>query len=226
MLSFQLTTPPAAEPVSLALAKQQLRVDFPDDDALISAFITAARQWAEVYTRRAFFKQSFLLSLDSFPLFMSDNGTIPPAQMRGWPYYSAYWDPLCIRLPRPTCISVDSIKFRDVSNAIQTLDPATYSLDTVSEPARIVPMPSLTWPTTQVYLPGSVQVAYTTGSYGDGLETDTCPQTIVAAILLMVGHLYEHRETVSELSLKDIPMGSKFLLDTVKFESFTFDNGY
>ncbi len=67
MLSFQRTAPPIVEPVPLALAKQQLRVDFPDDDVLIAGYITAAREWAEVYTRRAFFNQSFVLSLDAFP---------------------------------------------------------------------------------------------------------------------------------------------------------------
>lgn len=285
MLSFRLTTPPSVEPVSLTLAKQQLRVDFPDDDALITGYITAARQWAEVYTKRAFFTQSFQLSLDAFPLFMANNGTLPPSQLRGWPYFSSYWDPLAIRLPRPTCLSVDKITFRDLTNTIQTLDPATYFVDITSEPARIVPMPSLTWPTTQLYLPGSVQVNYTTGSFvqqtsetftvpdvapftytplqSPVLDVDSvvdadgnspaftlqsgvlnfqaasaglsytvsydfgdCPQTVVSALLLMIEHLYEHRGTVSELSLKEIPMGSKFLLDTVKFESFTFDNGY
>jgi hypothetical protein len=275
MLSFRLTTPPSVEPVSLALAKQQLKVDFPDEDTLIAGFITAARQWAEVYTKRAFFTQSFQLSLDAFPLFMANNGTLPPSQLRGWPYYSSYWDPLAIRLPRPTCLTVDKITYLDLTNTIQTLDPSTYFVDITSEPARIVPMPSLTWPTTQLYLPGSVQVNYTTGSFvrkkseeftllqspvldidsvvdaegatpaftsQDGVLTfqaasaglsytvnydfGDCPQTVVSAILLMVEHLYEHRGTVSELSLKEIPMGSKFLLDTVKFESFTFDNGY
>lgn len=225
MLSFAITVPPAVEPVSLAQAKQHLRVDFPDDDLLIAALITAARQWAEHYCKRAFFTQTIVLSLDAFPLFMNSS-TIPPTQQRGYPYYSAYWDPLAIRLPRPTTVSVQSIIYRDLTNALQTLDPASYYVDITSEPARIVPMPSLTWPTTQLYLPGSVQITYTAGSYGDGAEVNNCPSTIVAAMLLMIGHLYEHRETVSELALKEIPLGVQCLLDTVRFENFTFDNGY
>jgi hypothetical protein len=84
----------------------------------------------------------------------------------------------------------------------------------------------LTWPTTQLYLPGSVQVTYITGSYGDGEETNTCPFAIPAAILLHVGHLYKSREMVSELNLKEVPLGVRALLDTVKFEAFTFDGGY
>ncbi len=226
MLNFRVISQPTVEPVSLEAAKKHLRVDFAEDDLLIQALISAAREWAEVYCKRAFFEQTIVLSLDNFPLFMGGNGTIPPSQMHGWPYYSAYWDPLAIRLPRPSTVSVQSIKYRDLNNTVQTLDPSTYYVDTTSEPARIVPMPSLTWPTTQLYLPGSVQITYTAGSYGDGYNTNTCPFAVRAAILLLLGHLYEHRETVSELSLKEIPLGAKALLDTVRFESFTFASGY
>jgi uncharacterized phiE125 gp8 family phage protein len=226
MLNFKITVPPIAEPVSLQDAKQHLRVDFPEDDLMIQALISACREWAEVYCKRAFFDQTIVLSLDAFPLlFTGCNGTIPPSQMHRWPY-SAYWDPLAIRLPRPSTVSVESITYRDLSNTVRTLDPATYYVDITSEPARIVPMPSFTWPTTQLYLPGSVQVTYIAGSYGDGNEENTCPFAVRAAILLMLAHLYEHRETVSELSLKEIPLGAKALLDTVRFESFTFASGY
>lgn len=38
---------PTTEPVTLAEAKTQLRVEFDEDDALISGYITAAREWAE-----------------------------------------------------------------------------------------------------------------------------------------------------------------------------------
>jgi hypothetical protein len=226
MLNFRVTTPPIAEPVTLEAAKQHLKVDFPDDDMLIQALLYAAREWAEVYCKRAFLNQTITLSIDAFPLFTNGDGTIPPAQLKGYPYYSAYWDPLAIRLPRPSTVSVQSITYRDLTNTVQTLDPSTYYVDTTSEPARVVPMPSLTWPTTQLYLPGSVQVIYTAGSYGDGADINNTPFAVRAAILLMVGHLYEHRETVSELALKEIPLGAKTLLDTVRFDTFTFASGY
>lgn len=49
-MPLQLLTPPTAEPVSLVEAKLHLRVDFNDDDALITSLITAARQAAETIT--------------------------------------------------------------------------------------------------------------------------------------------------------------------------------
>ncbi len=51
-MPMQLITPAAAEPVSLAEAKLHLRVDFDEDDALIQALISAARQAAETLTQR------------------------------------------------------------------------------------------------------------------------------------------------------------------------------
>lgn len=61
----QLVTPPAMEPVTLEEAKLHLRIDGTEEDSLISALITAARQKAEEYTRRAFIAQTWELALDS-----------------------------------------------------------------------------------------------------------------------------------------------------------------
>lgn len=62
---LRMVTPPAIEPITLEEAKQHMRVDGNDDDSLISALITAARQRAEEYTKRAFITQSWELALDS-----------------------------------------------------------------------------------------------------------------------------------------------------------------
>ena len=64
-MHLRLVTPPAVEPVTLEEAKQHLRVDGNEDDSLINALITAARQKAEEYTRRAFITQTREFALDS-----------------------------------------------------------------------------------------------------------------------------------------------------------------
>lgn len=43
----------ATEPVTLEEAKLQMRVEFSEDDALISGYITAAREWAEGFLNTA-----------------------------------------------------------------------------------------------------------------------------------------------------------------------------
>lgn len=62
---LRLVTPPTIEPVTLEEAKLHLRVDGTEEDNLITALITAARQKAEDYTRRAFITQTREFALDS-----------------------------------------------------------------------------------------------------------------------------------------------------------------
>ncbi|WP_433963658.1 head-tail connector protein [Tunturiibacter gelidiferens] len=221
-LSLQLVTPPTVEPVSLQMAKSHLKVDFPDDDLLIGAYAIAARQYCEKYTHRAFFNQTWLRTLDYFPLWWDENGTINPANRNDWPHYASFWDKITIDLPRPATVSVTSITYVDSTGAPQTLDPAQYVVDTTSIPARIVPAKGTYWPTVLTYQPGSVKITFVAGSYGDGVDTNTCPQTVVIAMLLLIGHWYENRSSSSELNLKNIPMGVNALLDTEKVQVFSY----
>ncbi len=216
LLSFTLITPPAAEPVSVMMLKRQCRVDFPDDDILLGVYATAAREYAEKYCRRVFFHQTWELSLDHFPL-PRFRTTLTNEERHEWPFFGSSWDYFSIRLPKPTCVSVSSVTYLDLTGTEVTIDPTYYYVDTSSEPARLVPNSNQFWPYTQQYLPGSVRVTFVAGSFGDGVTVNTCPQSIVLAIMLLASHWYEHREDVSELNLKNIPLGVHALLDQYKF---------
>jgi len=58
---------PAAEPVTLAEAKQFLRVEHDDDDDIIAALIAGSRIHVETQTRRALITQSWRLTRDVWP---------------------------------------------------------------------------------------------------------------------------------------------------------------
>ena len=58
-----LTVPPAGEPLTLAEAKLHLRVDLNDDDALITALISAAREQVEFLTGQRLITQTWELEL-------------------------------------------------------------------------------------------------------------------------------------------------------------------
>jgi uncharacterized phiE125 gp8 family phage protein len=137
-MALIVITPPSVEPVTLAEAKLQCKVDFIDDDTLITALIVAAREQAEHRTGRALCTQTLEHVLDSFP-----DG---------------------IELQRPPIAFVVSVKYVDASGVEQTLDPLLYSLDKDSEPGWVVPAYGTAWPETRA-VPNAVRVRYTAG-YG------------------------------------------------------------
>ena len=292
-LNYRVTTPPIVEPVTLALAKNHLRVDFPDDDTLISGMISAARRFAERYMFRAIYNQTWVRSMDHFPLWFNNDGTVNPAYRNDWPYYSDFWNRITIDVPMPACVSVLGITYIDQNGATQTLSPSAYYVDTFAEPARIVPAQGNYWPTAMTYQPGSVQIKFVAGTWvvlvtseiltlpstlpagktafsysaafinpetgapapitavvsllngslvpipftlnnsqgvtslsisataaGQTLALSyyagICPFSIVAGILQVLGHLYEHREMVSEVALKSVPNSALSLFDQDK----------
>ena len=214
LLSINQVAAPTVEPVSLDQFKSHVRVDssFTDDDSIMGTYLIAARQYAEQYTRRSFFSQQWQLTLDHFPTYLQTS-TVNPAVRRDWIYYSGIWNGMTIALPNSPVTAIDSITYLDTTGTQQTLSSSGYTVDFTSLPARIVPAPGLYWPLSTVYVPGSVQITYTAGSYA---TADDCPQTIAMAILLLAAHWYEHKEAVSEVTLKDVPFATTALLDMHK----------
>jgi uncharacterized phiE125 gp8 family phage protein len=192
-MALRLITPPAVEVFTLAQAKAHLRVDFTDEDALISALIVAARQYAEGptgFTGRAFVTQTWELVIDEFP----------DAE---------------VKIPMPPLQTVTSIKYDDSGGTEQTLDPTLYYVDDVSEPGWVVPITS-GWPTTIAAI-NAVRIQFVAGYDADTSSppdlTANVPGNIRAAMLLIIGSLYEHREqNVVGVSATQLPMGVNDLL--------------
>lgn len=172
-------TPAASECVTLAEAKAHLRVDVSDDDALITALITAARLDAEARMRRTLVETTWELQLDAFP---ADG---------------------CMRLHNAPVQTVTHVKYYDSTGVLQTLDASAYVLDTASEPARLVLAYGQSWPATYSR-PGAVQVRYVAGL--PVADKAKVPEIIKAWIKLRVGTLYEHREQIAlGVSVAEIP---------------------
>ena len=99
-------------------------------------------------------------------------------------------------------VSVTSVTYLDADGNTQTIDAADYRVDTVSASGRISPVGG--WPTAGEY-PNAVRVRFVAG-------VNAADADVRQAILLMVGHWYEHREDASSESLQSIPLGSAALL--------------
>jgi len=183
-MKLSRTTDAATEPVTRAEAKLHLRLDSYDEDDLVDRLITAARQQCEQLAGRAFIEQTWTMYRDGF------------------------WTGK-LYLPRPPLQSVTSIKYQDGNNAQQTLAAATYYVDTAAEPGAVSLAYQQTWPSTYGEV-NDVEIIYVAG-YGD--EAADVPATDRQAILLAVGHLYEHREaTLVGQAASVLPMGVRSLL--------------
>ena len=185
-MAIKVITAPSAEPVTLTEAKAQCRVDITTDDTLITSYIAAARRLCERIDWRAYMTQTLEVWLDAWPA--TD----------------------ILKIPRPPLQSVTSITYYDQSNVAATLSSASYFVDTVSEPGRVVLNYGYTWPSTILRETNGIAVRFVAGYASAG----NVPQTIKQAILLVVGHWYENREAVLVGAMsRDIEFGVKSLLD-------------
>lgn len=174
MQGLKVTIGPAFEPVTLAEAKAHCRVDITDDDALITSQIAAARAYLEHTFGRAIAAQTILLHLAAFP-------GVSQSNPRG-----------AIKLPRPPLASVTSVYYYDGTGELVQLSASAYQVDDVREPGEIVPAPETDWPDSQEDRVGAVKVTYVAGVATAGAIDPRIKQ----AVLMLVSHWYENRETV------------------------------
>lgn len=63
-VSFEILVQPNTEPLTLVDAKKYLRVDYDDEDDIISGFITDARAYAELFTKRSLAAQTIRATIE------------------------------------------------------------------------------------------------------------------------------------------------------------------
>jgi len=115
-----------------------------------------------------------------------------------------------IELEHGPCISITSIKYIDTTGVEQTLAGAAYTLDDYSHKSWAVRAYGTEWPDT-LEAANVVKVRYVAGS---------TPSAVIAAMKLIIGHLYENREqSIVGVSVTELPLGVKALLDTKRIWS-------
>jgi uncharacterized phiE125 gp8 family phage protein len=187
----KVITAAASEPLTIAECRLHLRID-PDlnsddeethpDDTLILALLGAAREHCENFTGLSLAQRTLEVALDEFP------------------------EDEVIELPGGPVVSISSVSVGEESDA--ELEAADYVLDNYSTPSRI--LPATTWPTVTAST-NTVKIRYVAG-FGDGTDDTPLPYALRAAMLLVLGHLYERREDATEKALSSLPLGAEVLM--------------
>ncbi len=135
---WTLVTAPMQEPLTLDEAKSHCSITQDDDNANVNAYLMAARGAAEQYLNRALFTQTWKLQLSDFA--------------------DVIWLPMAAPLA-----SVTSVQYYATDGTLTTLSSSAYTVDTTSEPGRIVRAPNTAWPAVQAARLVTVIVTYVCG---------------------------------------------------------------
>jgi len=184
--NYEITTPAATDPVSLATAKAFARIDDTGDatadtenDTIVTELITAATNVFEGQTGRALVLQTWTAWLDCSP--------------------QSY----VLQLNKGRIDSITSIKGYDQEGNATTLDSSAYELD--SDNGRVGLVGSNTWPSSTRGFK-AFAVEYVAGY-------NTIPAEAMTAIKQMVSHWFEHRETATDLTFDTVPYSTKLLIN-------------
>lgn len=169
-------TDPTTLPVARADVKDHLRIeqDEIDFDSDLDELIYAAGKYVEDSIHHTLITTQYTAKWDCFP---GDILKIP-----GWPI-----------------ASVDSIQYKDVDGATQTLSSSLYRTELVQCPATIRPAIDEDWPDTEADAIDAVTVTFTAGH---GSAASDVPYQIRSMIKLLVAHWFKHREAVGSSNTK------------------------
>lgn len=167
-MALVLYSAPAVEPISLTEAKLHLRVDGTDEDSLIGALITAARLDIETMSLHKLISQT-------------------------WDWYMDDWPSSPVQVPFPPLASVTGIYYTIEGAAEATWSSSYYSVDAYSVPGWIVLQSTASWPSGSLIEANGVRIRFVCGFGAAGSNVDS---RLRQAMLLLIGHYYEHREAV------------------------------
>ncbi len=182
-----LVTAPTTMPVDIEDAKLACRVTHDDEDTLITELLKSAVAHLDGWTGilgRCLEEQTWRQDFDGFAK--------------------------CLRLPLEPVISVSSVKYRSTAGTLSTVSSDDYALLRDDLGAYVRFKDAYTYPG-DLYQVGAVQVEFLAG-YPQANGASTVPADIKAAIKLLVGHWYQHREAVTDGSITELPMAVNALL--------------
>lgn len=192
-LALKQVTGPAIQPVTLAEAKEFLRITGTADDTLITFLIEAATRKTENYLNRFLITQTYNVTMDHIPLWERDSRDLGGSNGAWWDgvkqgaISSIRSEPNFFHLPRGPVQSVTTFTIFDRDDVSSLF--TNFNLDKETDAARIFLKIGSVWPTNLRDV-NAIQLKVV---YGFGSATTDVPSDIVTAIKILLFEIYENR---------------------------------
>jgi uncharacterized phiE125 gp8 family phage protein len=167
-----IVTSATGEPITLAEAKEHLRVNTTDNDDYITNLITVARQRVEEITNRKLMPQTWKVYYDA------------------WPSSGDNYDHIDLPYPPLSTVPSTGIVYTNSDGDSTTFSSTAWASDTVSEPGRVVLEYDDDWPTETLHNRNPIAIEFQCGYSG----STAVPERIKQAIKIILAELYEQRE--------------------------------
>ena len=210
MSGLSVVTAETAYAVTLAEAKEQLRIDGSSDDNVLNRLVQTSHNWAKNYTKRSLTTQTLKLSIDS--IYDVD---IP---LREGMYLGIDQDISRRRvlLPQSPVASITHVKYYDDSDNVSTFASSKYYLDLAGVPARFTLRNGESYPT-GLRVANAIEITYVAG-YGASSDV---PTDIKQACLTYLAYMFEHRGDLMDGKNVGVPTLATQLLQPYVVRQFS-----
>lgn len=164
-ISWNVTTNPTIEPITVTELKDYARIDGNSEDSILSSIIISARMLVENFLNRALIEQVITLQMD-------------------------YWPTRTLYLPRPPLLSITSITILDESDVETTYSSSNYYTVTNSPVGTITIKENCSIPINTTRWNQGIKVVYKAG-YGS--TANYIPQAIKEGVKVWAAMIYENR---------------------------------
>lgn len=213
-MKTEIVTSATGEPIGLDEIKTHLRISGGQtvEDNLLVSLIGAARERVENYTNLKLMPQKHYVYYDEFPSSCNYYKLSSPNPNPDGNYFYIPYPPL-------RSIPSSGLYYTNSNGNSTTFSSTKWSSDTASKPGRLVLDFNDDWPTATLAENNPIRIEFNSGYAG----STAIPNSIKAAMKLMVANWYENREEnyVGPMgAIVELPNAVKSLLMSYRIFSF------